>query len=185
MVFERFSKGGMNRQEMLSFLKEHGESTPIFGKVHELASLSIQEVVVYTDLFTHRGEEKEKLSINQALLLYPNHLASSYLKPDIPSSTVRRLQIGDYAFWLFYQSKNDWRSNCGEVDIHLTDFSCSPHPSIHYPLFAIDYVVHHSIYYAIDFNISPQIKGTGIEDLLSPKEIVQLLKESIKKNMEI
>jgi hypothetical protein len=67
----------MNREEMFSFLKEHGEWTPLVGTVQELASFSIQEVVVYTNLFTHRGEGKEKLSIEQALHFYPTHFASS------------------------------------------------------------------------------------------------------------
>jgi hypothetical protein len=43
-------------------------------------------------------------------------------------------------------------------------------------LFAIDFVIGKEMY-AIDLNVSPGIKGTGVEDFISGKEVVAEIKE--------
>ncbi|WCK57262.1 hypothetical protein PP175_29160 (plasmid) [Aneurinibacillus sp. Ricciae_BoGa-3] len=183
-ILERYSNGGMKRSEMLGFLKNKGEFTPRFGRVKDLAKQQIASLVIYTNETAHRSEGKVLLPTKQALDNYTDSFASEYLTPDKPSTSIRRLQIGQHCFWLAYQSTDSWRSNFGEVTVTLLQKEFDYHPSIDVALFAIDYVPHEDKHYAVDFNIAPQIKGTGIEDILSAKEIVQSLKICIKRDTE-
>ncbi len=180
-VFERLSTGGMSRGEMFKYLNDHGIRTAGYGKVHTFASMgpSISHVVVYTDEQCHRGDGKLLLALGEALRDYPDTLASVYIKQGIGISH-RHLQIGEYHFWLRYQSR-DWRSNCGDVDITLLDCGVGYHPTIDQPLFAIDFVGEDRRL-AVDFNIAPGIRGSGVEGLLSGKEVVDAIKEAYFRN---
>jgi len=148
------------------------------------------EVVIYTDLKAHRGEGKIKMRLDEAMEKYPNNFASLYIFNW--ATSYRHLQIGEKSFWLRYCNRGDWRSNCGSVNIKIISQSTGYHKSIKYPLFAIDFIgsldpdfyikyraniKYELSYSAIDFNISPGIKGTGIEDILKPNEIVELIKK--------
>lgn len=176
-VFERFSRSGMNRREMFAFLKEKGERTPRVGTLKQLLAEGVKKVVVYLDEMAHRAEGKILLLASDAAQEYPDHLCSEFIEnPDQIVCTTRRLQVGDQIFWLQYTSDDAWRSNFGTVEIKIIKHETSLHPSIHHPLFAIDYVHGEAGRYAIDFNIAPQIKGTGIEEVLPPKKVVELIK---------
>ncbi|MBP1308854.1 hypothetical protein JOD82_001874 [Paenibacillus sp. 1182] len=51
--------------------------------------------------------------------------------------------------------------------------------SIRAPLYAIDFVENENdLWYAIDYNIAPQIKGTGVETLITASEAAMLIKQS-------
>lgn len=189
-IYERQSRSGMERPAMLNYLKDLGVTTPAFGTVQELASrmasfaqgLSIDtlkqllhdagDVVIYTDPGAHGGGGKIKLSLAAALEQYPNHFASEYI-PNTASGhgqSIRYLRIGQRQFWLRYSSRDDWRSNCGDVEIEFLgeDFSATPRalmgPS-HVPIFAIDFVFSTHMY-AVDYNIAPRLTGTGLEDVM-------------------
>ena len=59
--------------------------------------------------------------------------------------------------------------DCQVVGVYMND---GYHPSINLPLFAIDFVVGQELY-AIDFNVAPGIRGSGVEKLLTAKEVVE------------
>jgi len=187
-IFQRNSFGGMSRSEMFTWFKERNILTPRFGKVKDLL-LELPEgtpLVIYLNESSHQGEGK--------ILVYPNendikefnhHFASEFIQPrDFPIS-IRLLFIGQHIFWLSYQSSDKWRSNCGDnVDIQILnpiehyylDLSSSIMKERNsFPLLAIDFVEETSSgnLLAIDLNVSPQIKGTGIEFILKPKEIAE------------
>lgn len=197
MVFYRRSSGGMSRHEILKYLQSLGLRVPIFGRVcdvyerlqekydHSSNFLLFVDVVIYLDETAHRGEGKIKIPLRDAVVQYPDHLAAEYI-PALPSGlglSWRYLQLGDKVFWLEYASWNDWRSNCGDVSIKVLsrerDGYCE---RINYPLFAIDFIPAYGLgLFAVDFNVTPQVKGTGIENLLAPRDAAEAIKKAILK----
>jgi hypothetical protein len=195
IVFERRSTGGMDRLQMLEYLKSLGLRVPAFGCVRDLYDRkrrewqgnidivdSLLSVVVYLDERAHRGEGKVLLSLCDAMEQYPDHLATEYI-PALPSGhglTWRYLQVGDKVFWLEYTSRDDWRSNCGNVHIRvLSREKDSYNERIKYPLFAVDFVPAGNKLYAIDFNIAPGVKGTSVEELLPAREAAEAIKKAV------
>lgn len=191
LVFERMSSGGMARREMLEYLQSLGLQVPAFGRVCDVRDRlrqkydfpdfdRIVDVVVYLDETAHRGEGKIKVLLRDAIDQYPNHLAVEHI-PALPSGlglSWRYLQVGDKVFWLEYASRNDWRSNCGEVDIRvLARERDGYHGRIGHPLFAVDFVPG-NVLCAIDFNIAPGIKGTGVEKILPARQAADAIKKA-------
>jgi hypothetical protein len=193
IVFERMSRGGMSRPEMLSFLKSLGLKVPFFGRVKDVYKYmlrkyedipyvdSILSVVVHLDERAHCGEGKVQIPLCEAMEKYPDCFAVEYI-PAQPSGlglSWRYLQIGNKIFWLEFASRNDWRSNCGQVDIKvLSREQDGYHERIKYPLFAVDFIPADNLY-AVDFNIAPQIRGTGVEELLPAREAAEAIKRAI------
>ncbi len=123
----------------------------------------------------------------EALKLYPNIYCSEYIGYR-PGESYRLLQIGERSFWYHYKSANDWRSNCGEVEIGQPieielwwmKFAIShnnPPAAVRpiklndYPIFAIDFIDSEIGKLAIDLNTAPGLKYTGMEQLMSPVAI--------------
>ncbi len=203
ITLSRKMKAGPNRIEMYKMLNMIGLKTPKFGMVAELykdlgsqyggvAALKdskydqIIELVVYLDLNAHAGEGKVKLSLEEAREKYPGHFASQYIPTakSFMSRTERLLCAGDHHFWMEYLSKDDWRSNAGEVTINELDvrYKDSLNGRIHeikLPLFAIDFVAVGRERLAIDFNISPGIKGTPVEHMMSAEEMANSIKDRV------
>lgn len=191
ITFERFSHSGMSRREIFEFLGSIGVRVPFYGKPQEVFEQldkfskeypQLIDVVVYLDERAHRGEGKVKVLLPEALETYPNHLVSQYI-PALPSGaglSWRYLQVGDKVFWLRYCSRDDWRSNCGDVKVEvLSRERDGYHPRIAYPLFAVDFVPAGKTLYAIDFNVAPQVKGTGVESILGAEEAANAIKRAV------
>ncbi|RJX18212.1 MAG: hypothetical protein C4570_07165 [Ammonifex sp.] len=191
VTFERFSRGGVNRREMFEFLESIDLRVPLYGKPREIFDRlgdffrrrpQLVEVVVYLDERAHQGEGKIKVLLPEALEKYPDYLALQYI-PATPSGngvSLRYLQVGDKIFWLKYRSRNNWRSNCGDVEIRvLGQEKDGYHPKIEHPLFAIDFVPTDDTLYAVDFNIAPQIRGTGVENLVPAKKAAEAIKKAL------
>lgn len=192
IIFERMSNGGMSRRQMFEMFDRMGIDTPLHGTPMEILTettwqfdtmLSKVEVVVYTDLFQHCGEGKVKMPILDAIEQYPNDFCSEYIEPVVRGESHRYLQIGNQGFWLQFNSSDDWRSNCGDVKIKIAMTGLGAYnswPTIKEPLYAFDWVERREAEcYIIDFNIAPQIKGTGIEAILSGPEAANQIKERI------
>lgn len=197
LTFERKSTGGMPRREMLEYLRSLGLRVPVFGRPAEVYDQlrrrynalpdevfdCIQQVVVHLDETAHCGKGKIRLPLSDAAKQYPDCLAVEYI-PALPSGlgqTWRYLQIGDKVIWLKYTSRTDWRSNCGDVEIQvLHQEKDGYHPRINHPLFAVDFVlVRGHGFYAIDFNVAPGIRGTGVENILPPKAAAEAIKKAV------
>lgn len=192
---ERNSKGGMGRLAQLDYMKSLGYVTPPYGKVEDIYKrvssfdehyASQMEVVVYLCPSLHRGDGKVKMSLKDALVKCPLDLASVFIRSESKnnrSCSWRMLQVGDIQIGLEYTS-SDWRSNCGDdVQITVLDIEKGKfHERIHLPIFAIDMIPCFSgdMEYVVDFNIAPQIKGTGVEALIEGKEIVEAIKRTYK-----
>lgn len=184
-VFTRTMSKGMSRPVMMRYMRDIGLETPRFGIVGDLIDrLGVQApVVVHLDVRAHAGEGKVLMSVADAVKQYPDKLCIEHISDVSPKTSggarsFRLLKIGKRYFGMKYESKNDWRSNAGDVQIsrltEMTGLPSIPHQvkKISHPLFAIDFALRDDgKAYAIDFNESPGLRGTGIEDIVSGKEV--------------
>ncbi len=182
-TFERLAHKGMPRRAALEYMFSLGLDVPLFGTVKELSQIPwLTNVVVYTDEMAHRGEGKLMMPLAQAIKQYPDNLATEYIPVTHNVNrgvSWRYLQIGNKYVWLKYQS-DDWRSNFGNVKISILGIiGDGYHPKIHLPLFAIDFIPANHVY-AIDFNTAPQIRGTGIENILPARETAEAIKRAVE-----
>jgi len=191
---------GPNKIEAFQLLTLMGIKTPIYGMVSDLyadmvakfggvdaikkdSHDEVVELVVYTDINSHAGEGKVKVSVKEAVEKYPNHFAVQY----IPNTTQmfkgrseRLLQIGRRRIWMEYVSRGNWQSNCGDVKISLiadVKIANNDLAEIQLPLYAIDFVVAGRERLAVDFNVAPGLKGTPVQDLIKSQEVVRLIKD--------
>ncbi len=178
--FPRLTKSGMDRVEMFHFLKHTlGLRTPAFGSAK---SHSCDWLVMYLDTKAHCGEGKELWPTWLAKHLRPHCFSAEFLPCN--GESKRLLHIGDRTFLLTYWSKDDWRSNCGDTEVNFIKELVSPVPyraKVPHALFAIDYITFDGNLYAVDFNIAPGMRGSGIEGVLRPQEVVDEIKNWISK----
>ena len=190
-VFDRRDNIGMDRRQMFEFFGSLGLKTPFHGTLKEVfehqaewcPAPELQHAVVYLDLNSHRGNDKIQVrGTDPYWQQFQDDFAAefipTYTQPNIGIS-YRYLQIGPRKWWLEYISASDWRSNYGDVKINiLAEEAPGFHPKINYPLYVVDFLLAGG-FYAIDFNQSPGLRGTGIENILKPQEVVDLIKEGI------
>jgi hypothetical protein len=210
IVFSRTTTDGLLRPAMFQRMEFWGLKLPKHGIVKHLYQKLIAEspveelslveewartlceVVVYTDTSAHAGEGKIKVSLAEALEHYPDHFASEHI-PALANGcgqSLRYLRIGSRQFWLRYTSADDWRSNCGDVTIEVL---CEEKPKTHvehlndkvnHPLFAVDFVRGRELY-AVDFNVAPGLKGSGIEEHISSEEVYKEISDWLNQYKEV
>ncbi len=191
IIFPRYTTDGMDRKSMFMYMLEKGLNIPLCGTVKEVHHkmkdrlppayaeswmASVFKIVVYLNVFEHCGEGKILLPATEALEKYPDHFCSQFVTSLVDGTySYRFLQIGKRQFNLKYTSDDEWRSNCGNVEVEVIS-EIKPHECFYdrfdYPIFAIDYVEAMNTTY-VDFNISPGLKHTGIEDVMTAKEIYE------------
>jgi hypothetical protein len=191
-VYVRRSIQGLPRPEIFQYLEQSGYWTPIndylpniFQKMgRDIESILTKQIVVYLDQNKHQGIDKIKMSVQEAMQpKYFGFYASEYINSSILPISYRKLVIGKRSFLLKYRSNHEWKSNCGDVYIDvLKELECEENYS-YVPIYAIDFVETNSQIhtpfsnddlnelYAVDFNISPQLDKTGIEEIVSPKQV--------------
>lgn len=180
-VFRRMTTDGPSRIQMFDIFskKKSVYNPPIHGIVRDIWKES-QKLVVYTDLRAHCGEGKELLPSEQAYQKYPYAFASEYIETDKPAS-LRTLQIGWVSYYIHYESDDKWRSNVGDVNIELRGMGAQNEHLEEWPLVAIDYVIGKNGPQAVDLNVAPGIRHTGIEDHLKGPEVVDLIRIALEK----
>ena len=176
------------RREAFEIMELMGLDVIPWGRVSEVPEWD--EVVVYTNEYGgHVGQDKLKMTLTQAREQYPNALCSRYLKPDLGSGASaeaismneRELVTGDWISRMQIYGSLDWRSNVGNETGEIQIKASAPTPreecSVHGrfsvqqltgPLYAIDFIWHQGVRYAIDFNISPGAPNEVIERLPGP-----------------
>jgi len=166
---------------MFAILASKDLTIPNIGVVESPAFRDGSLVVVYENERAHRGNGKWLLTAEDARKFFPGCLASEFVYTNDTScsgKSWRLLRIGSRTFWLEYRSQDNWKSNCGEVSVRLLDTKPEGLPGIEleYPLFAVDFVPDGQMLWAIDLNIAPGIRGTGVEDILKPMGIAEEIK---------
>lgn len=155
--------------------------------------------VVYDDVNAHRGDGKRLVATWQ-LRSNPHmgmpggdrffhekqKFASEFLGDTAkPPISHRWLHVGSRHFYLRYTSSHPWQSNVGDdADCQLIDEYLPEQkrpmmfPELPYALYAVDYVTgKDGREYAVDLNVSPGIRGTGVEDLLKPYDAVKEIEQ--------
>lgn len=194
MNYQRMSRVNYTRHDNFLYMRETlNLLTPEFGIVEDMHrrfrfSTRLPDVVVYIDDKAHQGDGKEKLGLEEAMRKYPQSLCSMYLKEE-PSTSYRVVAIGEDGprVWLKYQSlTHPWKSNVGDVEVEKVAWKGTKKPdrghipnivSYNSPIFAVDFVAFNGNLYAIDFNHSPLLRWTGIEELVEPKMIVKEIRK--------
>ena len=173
-TFNRLMGAGPTKQEQFKLIAQAGYVTIPYGRPIDFSAEDL--LVVYLDETLHAGEGKSLMPQPKALEQHPDKLCSLYIASN--SISTRYLWVGSRCFELTYENldKREWRSNVGEVDVGFEkELFNHPHPKClsQFPLVAIDFVGG----YGIDLNIAPGIKYTGLEDILSGREVYELIKE--------
>lgn len=195
-IFTRFAEDFLTKRNQLTLLDAAGFNTPKHNYLYKLYNYvnwseddSIKNFVVYINHLAHRGEGKivltredvskeslKEFSKDSILNCYASQYISTEDKPS--NKTHRILNIGNRQFRINYSSDDPWRSNCGNVkvefDTEIFGDMMIPSPLEGRALWAVDFA---GGIFAIDLNTSPGLRGTGIEDVLKPKEVVDLIKE--------
>lgn len=189
------SPENMPKRDQFWLLSKHFQ-VPIYGLARDLPlrhpkSLTgsmdaTTPVVVYTDQLAHQGEGKELMHAATAKRDYPDHLVAEFIgEPGFNPVSIRHLQVGLEAWNIVYKgsvpedfekygSQWVWQSN--NAPIVDVEYIGPTRPIIYeeyvkYPIFAIDFVQNH----AVDFNTAPQIRGTGLEDRIAPKQMYEFI----------
>lgn len=192
VTFERNSTGGISRSAMFAALESAGLLTPRHGLVRDLipglrtgasnlpqAFVEDLQVVVHLDEQAHAGEGKVLLRLAEAETKHPDAFAAEYLPTVAGSGSIsyRHLRVGSRMFWLRYTSQDDWRSNCGDVQIEFLCEAGRVTPKVSFfdlsPVVAVDFILIGRKMYAIDLNVAPGLRDTGIEKILRPSDVLQ------------
>jgi hypothetical protein len=183
-TFNRLMVQGPTKQEQFELINQAGYNVIPYGRPIDFSDEDLLVVL-------HAGEGKILLSQPEALARHPEKLCSLFIKSPKyytnNANSTRYLWVGSRCFEFFYENLDakEWRSNVGEVDVtFLSELTNHPHPKClaQFPLVAIDFVGGQDEFtnYAIDLNISPGLKHTGIEDVLKAKEVYDLIVSWVK-----
>jgi hypothetical protein len=204
-VMTRFSVNELSRLDMFHKMLGMGLVVPIFGEIfpyknefrlvvpcnYGWSGRSVKfnmqrmptdhKMVVYNDVYAHRGMGKELIEYRDAgRYLYKT--ASLYIPGwgEYPRS-YRYLRVGNLEpITLQYTSySDDWRSNVGDVDIEIIPNTLNIDiENTESPLMAIDFVKdREDNLFAVDYNTSPGLRWTGIEDIYSATTIANSIRE--------
>lgn len=171
------NKSPVDRFCLLAWLRCRCFNVPDFGVIEDLLGRHDSADWCITWL----PGESVMMTLNDAYNKWPTNLAAMHVgQRGSVSVSTRYIQIGDRVFWIDYASTDDWRSTKGNSQSVLTRTVVNRyHPTIKLPMFAIDYVKSDKIY-AINFDAAPGIRGTGIDEMISRKEVAELIKKASK-----
>ncbi len=176
-VLRRVTTDGPNRAEMFRLMAAAGYDVPPHGLAEGLPS-DDRQVVVYIDERAHRGDGKIVCTARYARGLHPECLSAEYI-PEPRGVSWRYLQVGLKRFWLEYRNPGGWRSNVGD-DVDVSVFCQETdglHPFFRLPLFAIDFVPGQKLW-AVDLNVAPGVRGSGVEKVLSGMDAAASIEEA-------
>lgn len=184
-ILNRRNDIGPDRVAAFKLMNQNGLKIPNYWWGDIAPCGYYDKIVLHTNLMSHCGEDKTLLHYGVYKQMLKNkqdlskHLIVEFIEPDEPGVSYRELQIGYYYFVLRYQS-DCWQSN-SDPKITLLFHENRRHRKYQfsYPMWAIDYVYRNNVQYALDFNVSPGISYTGIENIVTAKELVDSLKCSI------
>lgn len=155
----------------LRHLRKLGIKTIEIGTVRDMAHKESKLMVYYNGAM---GVSKEVMDSREALLLYPNYLASrAYGECEIPSM-YRCLQVGKLKYCIKYNESG------GHTAVeYIKELKSGYNKNIAHPIFSIDYIATNDGMLAVDFSIDQRLADTGIDSVLSPKIVINELYQRI------
>lgn len=177
--FERMMRNDLTRIQQLCILQNlFGLDVPPNGTAQSTILPGDDSLwVAHTDPLAHCGDGKTLTTGTELLRAWSGDVTVvKFVDGPRKGKSLRHLQIGERAWLLAYESRDDWRSNRGDAEARVVGPS-HPLGAAAWPLFAIDFVSDaDDKLWAIDLNTSPGMRGTGMEDVLKPREVVDGIK---------
>lgn len=174
VVYRRYTKDNLPRDQVFKRLASLNVRVVPFGQVKELAQTA-NKLVVYTDITKHNKEGKLILTSSEALLLYPNKLASAYVEK-IEAVTYKVLRIGSIVVRLLMEDTGT-KGNNGELpsgsvkDIEI--IRKAPENILSEPIYSIDYIPTKDGLAAVDFNSVENLSSLRINEFISGEDIIR------------
>ena len=200
--FRNAGDRSMSKLDQFHLLQKLDLRTPMYGTPKILSANGLGRddlVVVYIYDKAHCGEGKTLIDLSLALQDHPCTLCSQWVNTTgsfDESRSYRLLQIGDRAWWLRYEGIGGWMSNhCEDTMIYIESECSAINAEVlrPYPLFSIDFMFPvNTPYddklnlldgYAIDFNSAPGMKWTGIDEILQPWDVYNLISDYTDRNI--
>lgn len=182
VTYRRFTSDNLPRDKVFRRLLGLNVKTVPFGQVKELAG-QYTKLVVYTDITKHNREGKVVLQGSEALLLYPNKLASAYLDR-VEAVTYKVLCIGKRMLRLVLEDESiDGKTvelpkgKVKNIEIVKYDFESL----IREPIFSIDYIPTADGLVAVDFNSVENLGKLGINKVIDGEYVVKEVYEHLIK----
>ena len=192
-IYHRNTHTHFKREDDLKLLRKARFYTPKFGRVYinnykMIECIKRNGIVLYEDEYQHKAEGKILiLNINDLNFnKYEGMLWSEYI-PSEYAYHWRMLTIGDFYVYMKYTSDHIWMSNKGNVIVEIVQYGYINDSRLEYiknirdlPLIGVDGRYYKGNFVTFDLNTAPQLMGTGIEAILKPKDVVNLIKKFYK-----
>ena len=176
LVYKRYMCDCKQRGTDLKYLRSIGIKTIELKQVSQFSSLD-GNIVVYTDPKGHNGNGKKIMNVNEAMLNYSNCLASKYYETE-DNFTIKYLQIGKRRFTLCFK-KIDKLSLSPGILVDIKESSNEYNRLIGLPIFSIDYISNNNEMIATDFNEVQNLSSIGMQNYISPDNIMTEILESL------
>lgn len=174
VVYRRYTEDNLPRDQVFKRLTCLNVRVVPFGQVKELAQMA-KKLVVYTDITKHNKEGKLVLTSSEALLLYPNKLASVFVEKT-EAVTYKVLRIGSIVVRLLMED-TDTKGNNGELpNSNVKDIEIirkAPENILREPIYSIDYIPTEDGLAAVDFNSVENLSALKINEFISGEDIIR------------
>lgn len=174
-VYRRYTSSD-SRAKILRWLRGKDIKTVDIKAVKEFDN-SNSKLVVYNNSSLHGFKGKSVMDIEEARELYPNLPASKFYE-EANGETIKVLQIGSRRFRMTLKNEDLHLLKEGRVTdiIELT-------PQLNYgimePIFSIDYIFNGVDMLAVDFNKVQKLDTLGIQDIMTPEEVINEIRGAL------
>ena len=174
-VYNRYYGQSMPRGEALNFMRDKGIKTVDIGLARDFIYM-YNKVVVYTDVMAHQFKGKQIMSTREAMEMYPAYLTTPYYETT-NGVTIKFIQVGRRRFNITLKKYVDSVEE-GEI-IKLDEATPMYNHDIRKPIYSIDYIFDGEGMVCIDFNEVQKLEGYGIENIMTPQEVMDEIKDAI------
>jgi hypothetical protein len=167
LVYERYYSNAYSRAKGISVLKAIGFKTIEIGPVNQIA-LMHKQVVVYTNANEHMGQGKIVMTANDALLTYPNCLASPFYEctSDI---TTKFVKIGSRGFKIQLRNSEQLKS---DIIVDIKEDKNKGLSILKVPIYSIDYINYSGMAMATELNSVQRLDYLQLETVISANEVI-------------
>lgn len=175
IIYNRFLSNSMQRGKALKFLNNIGIKTLEIKQADKFYG-NDEKIVVYTNPKGHGGNGKKIMTVSDAIITYPNCLASHYYEES--DITVKYLQIGKRRLTLTFKKYDKYSLDIGKL-IDIKEIPSEYNRLIGLPIFSIDYICYNNEMIATDFNEVENLHKINIDKYISADDVIKEIIESL------
>ncbi|MCL4417391.1 MAG: hypothetical protein M1365_11955 [Actinobacteria bacterium] len=164
------------RGKSLAFLNKFGIKT-IELKAARQFDDTAEKLVVYYNPKLHDSKGKLVVPINEARIMYENNLASRYYS-ESNGEYIKFLQVGKRRFRVNMKIPEK-ESLSGGIVVSIQELESLFNYYIMQPIFSIDYISSGKEMLATDYNSVQSLMKLGFESIMSPKEVMDEIKQAL------